>query len=300
MRDSPFSRDSNFAGHAVLFSLVVAAGLAVALIQGLCLADERLPAEARPANRRSTEPQSANLAKQIPVYTYRVINVYPHSTDAFTEGLVLDGDYLLESTGNYGSSTLRRVKISTGEVVKSRRLETKYFGEGATVFGDRIIQLTWKTHVGFVYDRRTFKLLRTFSYPTEGWGITRYGTRLIMSDGTSILRFLDPHTFRETGRIQVRDDVGPVNGLNELEYVRGEIFANVWPTDRIARISPESGRVSGWIELGGLLSFSDLAKPVDVLNGIAYDSKQGRLFVTGKFWPKLFEIEVVPRNHRSE
>ncbi len=195
---------------------------------------------------------------------------------------------------------MRSVKLSTGEVIKSRRLEAKYFGEGATVFGDRIIQLTWKTHVGFVYNRRTFKLLRTFSYPTEGWGITHDGTRLIMSDGTSILRFLDPLTFRETGRLQVRDNVGPVNGLNELEYVRGEIFANVWPTDRIARISPESGRVSGWIELGGLLSFSDLAKSVDVLNGIAYDSKQGRLFVTGKFWPKLFEIEVVPKNHRSE
>jgi len=175
------------------------------------------------------------------------------------------------------------------------RLLPQYFGEGITIYHDKIIQLTWQSHVGFVYDKASFKLLREFHYLTEGWGITHDGSRLIMSDGTSILRFLNPETFEEIGRLQVSDNSGPVVGLNELEYVHGEIYANVWQTDRIARISPQTGRVVGWVELRGLLTRGDLNRPVDVLNGIAYDAKRDRLFVTGKWWPKLFEIEIAKK-----
>ena len=163
-----------------------------------------------------------------------------------------------------------------------------------TIYGDRILQLTWQSHVGFVYDKDSFELLREFSYSTEGWGITHDGTRLIMSDGTSTLHFLDPQTFEEIGQLNVTDSSGPVTMLNELEYVQREIYANVWETDRIARIAPETGRVVGWIDLSGLLTAEDVSEPVDVLNGIAYDADNGRLFVTGKLWPKLFEIELIP------
>jgi glutamine cyclotransferase len=246
-------------------------------------------------------PGSADSMRAIatPVYTYKVVNTYPHARDAFTEGLVCENGLLYEGTGNYGSSTLRKVKLETGKILQIRELPPGYFGEGITIYGNRIIQLTWKSHLGFVYDKASFKLLRKFRYPTEGWGITHDESRLIMSDGTSILYFLNPETFEETGRIQVRDNNGPVSSLNELEYVRGEIYANVWQTDRIARISPQTGRVVGWIELRGLLEREGVIGPVDVLNGIAYDSKRGRLFVTGKWWPKLFEIEIAPRNHPS-
>jgi len=250
---------------------------------------------------RNADPAGSGASERVaatPIYTYRIVNTYPHARDAFTQGLVFTNGFLYEGTGNYGGSTLRKVDIKTGRTLQISRLTPEYFGEGITVYGDKIIQLTWQSHVGFVYDKTSFKLLRRFLYPTEGWGITHDRSRLIMSDGTSILHFLDPETFEEKGRIQVKDKDRLVSGLNELEYVRGEIFANVWPTNRIARISPQTGRVLGWIELGGLLDRDDLTRSVDVLNGIAYDSIQGRLFVTGKWWPKLFEIEVVPRSRR--
>jgi glutamine cyclotransferase len=173
-------------------------------------------------------------------------------------------------------------------------LEPQFFGEGVTILGDRIIQLTWRSRVGFVYDKRDFTLLQQFTYATEGWGITHDGTNLIMSDGTSTLYVLEPQTFGEIGRILVSDHNGPVVRLNELEYVRGEIYANIWQTDRIARIDPQTGRVTAWIDLSDLLSAEDRLQPVDVLNGIAYDAVQDRLLVTGKLWPKLFEIELVP------
>ncbi len=234
-------------------------------------------------------------AQGIPVFTFHVVNTYPHDRAAFTEGLALDNGVLFEGTGLNGRSELRRVDLASGQVEQSVKLEPQYFGEGVTTWGDRIIQLTWKTRRGFVYDKSSFALLQTFAYPTEGWGLTHDGTQLIMSDGTPTLHFLDPNTFQETKRITVTADGAPVVNLNELEYVRGEIWANVWQTDRIARIAPETGHVVGWIDLTGLLNPADRQPPVDVLNGIAYDAQHDRLFVTGKLWPKLFEITLVPR-----
>ncbi len=227
-----------------------------------------------------------------PVDTYRVVQTYPHDPTAFTQGLIFVDGALYEGTGLNGQSSLRRVELETGRVLQQRDLAPEYFGEGITLFGDRIFQLTWQSHVGFVYDRTSFAPVGTFSYPTEGWGLTHDGRRLIMSDGTATLRFLDPATLRETGSVEVRDEHGPVLRLNELEYVEGEILANVWQTDRIARIDPATGRVTGWIDLTGLKPATD--RPIDVLNGIAYDPATKRLFVTGKYWPSLFEIQVVP------
>jgi glutamine cyclotransferase len=227
------------------------------------------------------------------LYTYEVINSYLHDPAAFTQGLVYLDGVLYEGTGLNGESSLRQVALETGEVVQVHHLAEQFFGEGITVFGDRIIQLTWRSHVGFVYARETFELLQQFTYPTEGWGLTHDGERLIMSDGTATLYFLDPATFAAVGSIEVRDQ-GPVSRLNELEYIDGQIYANVWQTDRIARISPQTGKVTGWINLRDLLLPDDRRQRVDVLNGIAYDAVQKRLFVTGKWWPKLFEIELIP------
>ena len=229
----------------------------------------------------------------IPVYTYNIVNTYPHDRSAFTQGLVFEDGFLYEGTGLYGQSTLRRVELETGDILQIRGLPDQFFGEGITIYGDKIIQLTWQSNVGFVYDKNSFELLQQFNYSTEGWGITHDGERLIMSDGTSKLHFLDPQTFEEIGQLAVFDDNGPVTRLNELEYVQGEIYANVWQTDRIARISPATGRVVGWIDLEGILTAEDLSEPVDVLNGIAYDADTDRLFVTGKLWPKLFEIDLI-------
>jgi len=229
----------------------------------------------------------------IPVYSYNIVNTYPHDPDAFTQGLVFEDGVLYEGTGLLEHSTLRRVELETGAILQIRELPDQFFGEGITVYGDEIIQLTWQSNIGFVYDKNSFELLQQFDYSTEGWGITHDGTRLIMSDGTSTLHFLDPQTFEEIGQLVVFDNDGPVTRLNELEYIQGEIYANVWQTDRVARIAPETGRVVGWIDLRGLLTEEDLSEPVDVLNGIAYDADNGRLFVTGKLWPKLFEIELI-------
>jgi glutamine cyclotransferase len=228
------------------------------------------------------------------VYSYRVVNVYPHDPEAFTQGLVYRDGFLYESTGLNGRSSLRKVRLETGEVIQQRQVDAQYFGEGLADWGGKLIQLTWRSNVGFVYDRASFNLERTFAYVGEGWGLTHDDTRLIMSDGSSSLRFLDPATLQETGRLTVTDRGRPVGGLNELEVVRGEIYANVWQTDRIARIAPASGHVTGWIDLSGLLPPSD-QRGVDVLNGIAYDGEHDRLFVTGKLWPKLFEIALVRR-----
>jgi glutamine cyclotransferase len=228
-----------------------------------------------------------------PVYGYQIIHTFPHDPAAFTEGLVFNGGFLYESTGLYGRSTLRKTQLETGQVLQQHDLPADVFGEGATIFGDRIIQLTWKSQLGYVYDKLTFRLLREFTYPTEGWGITHDGKNLIMSDGTANLYFLNPDTFERVGQIEVHGDNGPVTQLNELEYVQGEIYANVWQTDRIARIAPDTGQVLEWIDLSGLLSAEDRRVPVDVLNGIAYDPEHDRLFVTGKLWPKLFEIKLI-------
>ena len=228
-----------------------------------------------------------------PVARYVVKHTYPHDPNAFTQGLeYLDG-FLYEGTGLNGRSSIRKVKLETGEVLRQRAVAPAYFGEGLTVWKSELIELTWQSHVAFVYNRDTFEPRRTLTYNGEGWGLTHDKTSLIMSDGTAELRFLDPSTFNEQRRITVTNAGRPVKELNELEYVKGQVFANVWMTDRIARIDPQSGRVLGWIDLTGLLSAKDRATQVDVLNGIAYDEATDRLFVTGKLWPKLFEIAIV-------
>jgi len=229
----------------------------------------------------------------IPVYTYNIVNTYPHDRNAFTEGLVFEDGFLYEGTGRKGYSTLRRVELETGDILQISELSDQFFGEGITIYGDEVVQITWQSNIGFVYDKNSFELLQEFNYSTDGWGITHDGERLIMSDGTSTLHFLDPQTFEEIGQLEVSGNDGPVTRLNELEYVQGEIYANVWQTDLVARIAPETGLVVGWVDLAGLLPTEDLSEPVDVLNGIAYDANTDRLFVTGKWWPKLFEIELI-------
>lgn len=247
-----------------------------------------LPAAATPA----TTPADSAAP---PVYSYRVINAYPHDPTAFTQGLVYQDGVFYEGTGLRGQSTLRKVDPATGQVLQAIRLPDAYFGEGIVVLGDRLYQITWQENTGFIYDKESFELLDTWSYPGEGWGLATDGQRLIMSDGSHELRFLDPETLRELGWVAVIDAAGqPVARLNELEWVAGEVWANVWQTDLIVRIEPSTGQVLGWIDLAGLLSDEDrAAQRVDVLNGIAHDAETGRLFVTGKWWPKLFEIELV-------
>lgn len=233
-----------------------------------------------------------SMPRGTPSYDYRVIRTYPHDRQAFTQGLAYSGGFFYEGTGLHGLSSLRKVNPASGRVLKEVRLEQRHFGEGIAVIGEWIVQLTWRSQVGFVYDKKTFRLQERFSYPGEGWGIAHDGKRLIMSDGTAVLRVLDPKDFRETAKITVHDERGPVAGLNELEYVRGAIYANIWPTDEIAVIDPRTGRVRARIDLGGLLAKGD-SQGVDVLNGIAYDARGDRLFVTGKLWPKVFEIRLI-------
>lgn len=229
-----------------------------------------------------------------PVKGYRVVHAYPHAPTAFTQGLVYVDGMLYEGTGLNGRSSIRMVDLKTGRVLQKHDLPGNYFGEGLTDWGNNLIELTWQSHIGFVYDRFSFRVLRTFIYNGEGWGLTHDSKHLILSDGSSTLRLLDPTSFQPVGQLTVTDNGNPVLNLNELEYVHGEIYANVWQTDRIARISPATGKVIDWIDLGGLLPEAEKKNSDAVLNGIAYDSKNNRLFVTGKLWPKLFEIEVPP------
>ncbi len=227
-------------------------------------------------------------------YTYNIINEFPHDTNAFTQGLVIDNGVLYEGTGLNGHSTLRRVELETGEVQQLYALSDEYFGEGITVFGDRIIQLTWQSHVGFVYNKNTFELLQNFTYPTEGWGITHDGTHLIMSDGTANLYFLDHETFERAGQISVTDAGSPVTKLNELEYIKGEIYANIWYEHKIAIINPQTGNIRAWIDLTGIAATENTSGG-KVLNGIAYNANEDKLFVTGKKWSKLYEIQLTPQ-----
>lgn len=228
-----------------------------------------------------------------PVYGYEVVNAYPHDTGAFTQGLGYHDGTLYEGTGIRGESDIRQVKLESGNVIRKREISDQYFGEGITLWNDRLVQLTWQSNVGFVYERATFDRVDDFSYPTEGWGLTHDGERLIMSDGTSSLYFHDPDTFERQGSVEVQDDDEPIDQLNELEFIEGKVYANVWQADRIAIIDPTDGRVTAWIDLTGLLPEKDRTPSTDVLNGIAYDAENDRLFVTGKRWPKLFEIDVV-------
>ena len=227
-------------------------------------------------------------------YTYRVINTLPHDPNAFTQGLVYADDIFYEGTGRNGQSSLRKVEPTTGAVFQQHNLDEQYFGEGIALFGDKIYQLTWQSNTGFIYDKATFAELSRFAYPTEGWGITDNGSELIMSDGTATLYFWDPETLQETRRLEVLYQGEPLVRLNELEYFDDAIWANVWQTDAVVRIDPTTGVVNGLVDLRGLLDYAPaFTTPVDVLNGIAYDETTGRLFVTGKLWPAVFEIELV-------
>jgi glutamine cyclotransferase len=226
-------------------------------------------------------------------YGYEVVHAYPHDPGAFTEGLFYLDGFLYEGTGMENESSIRKVRLETGEVVQKHDLPPKYFGEGIINWKDRLIELTYKSQVGFVYDLAGFQLQKQFEYPGEGWALTQDGKRLIMSDGTAELRFWDPETLQETGRLTVTEYGQPLKNVNELEWVKGEIYANVWLTNRLIRIDPASGKVTGSVDLTGLLSSADVGQSQpDVLNGIAYDAKGDRLFVTGKRWPKLFEIRL--------
>jgi len=235
---------------------------------------------------------TTQLPSNLPVYGYQIVRVYPHDRDAFTQGLQFVDGVLYEGTGLNGRSSIRRVELETGKVLQKRNVPEEHFGEGITVWKSDLIELTWQSHVAFVYDRATFEPKKRFSYAGEGWGLTHDGTNLVMSDGSDRLRVLDPATFAEKRRIAVTAGGTPLPNLNELEYVKGEIFANIWRTDYVARIAPDTGKVSAYIDLRGLLTPAERAG-TDVLNGIAYDEKQDRLFVTGKLWPKLFEIKLV-------
>ena len=242
-------------------------------------------------------PEPAQPAQATPepvVYGYEVVREYPHDPEAFTQGLIFRDGFLYESTGQTGRSSVRKVRLETGEVVQRHMLANEYFGEGLTDWGDQLLQLTWVTNVGFVYDLASFKEIRRFNYVGEGWGLTHDGTRLIMSDGTPNLRFLDPATFDEQSRLNVRDHNGSVDDLNELEFVKGSVYANVWLTERIAIIAPDTGVVTAWVDLAGLRPRQGPPGD-DVLNGIAYDAAGDRLFVTGKLWPRLFEIRLKAR-----
>ncbi len=270
-------------------------------------AGRQIPANVEQTGRK-TAPHNLNAAQtpdvaatleEVPTYSYKIKNSWPHDRRAYTQGLIFFEGLLWESTGQYGASSLRKVELKTGKVIKQISVPANYFAEGMTVFQNKVFQLTWQEHKGFIYDPATFQKQGEFNYTGEGWGLTHDGESLIMSDGTDRIRFLDPSTLTTTRTISVTERDEPIDQLNELEYIDGEIYANIYQTDRIARISPKTGKILGWIDLTGLLSTKDRTGGEDVLNGIAYDEAGKRLFVTGKLWPKLFEIEIVKNKGRS-
>src|ERR1700704_142237 len=234
-----------------------------------------------------------------PEYTFKVVQTFSHDPTAFTQGLAYSNGLLYEGTGLKGRSSLRKVRLETGEIVQRVDLAPEFFGEGITVLKNEVMQLTWQSQTGFVYNVKDFRLLRRFSYSGEGWGLTTDGHQIFMSDGTSAIRVLDPNTLAEKRRFTVHDGNTPIDRLNELEFVDGEIFANVWQTNRIARISPQTGKVVGWIDLTGLLSPIYRLQSGGGRNGTAYDAQHRRLFVTGKLWPNVFEIRVIPKRIQS-
>jgi glutamine cyclotransferase len=238
--------------------------------------------------------QPAPAPPEVAHYRYKVVKTYPHDWRSYTQGLVYEDGFLYEGTGLYGQSAIYKRDLQTDKTIKMLRLPDKYFGEGITIFGDKLIQLTWQSHVGFVYQKDTFTPLSEFKYPMEGWGLTHDGKRLILSDGTPTLRFLDPNTYAETGRIEVRDQGRPVKSINELEFIDGSVYANIWQTDRIAIIDPKTGRITGWIDLSGLYTPPANDDGDCVLNGIAYLPQTKHLLVTGKLWPRMYEIGLIP------
>jgi glutamine cyclotransferase len=245
---------------------------------------------------QTSHQPSANPPQE---YTFAIVRVFPHDTTAYTQGLAYRDGFLYEGTGLTGRSSLRKVRLETGEVIQRVDLGDEFFGEGITLVKDKVLQLTWKSGIGFVYELNDFHLLRRFSYSGEGWGLATNGRELFMSDGTSEIRVLDAETFQEKRRMRVHDGSTPIDQLNELEFVEGQIFANVWHSNRVARISPQTGEVVGWIDLTGLLSPVYRLEPEAVLNGIAYDPIGKRLFVTGKLWPNVFEIRLSLKARRQ-
>lgn len=243
-------------------------------------------------NSSACEPQKPAVEKNVPVYGYEVVHTWQHDPNAFTQGLVFSAGNLIESTGQVGQSSLRRVELETGTVLQKVDVPRPYFAEGATLLKGKIYQLTWQHHLGFIYDALSFDKIGQFNYEGEGWGLTNDGQSLILSDGSNHIRFLDPESFQVRQTITVLDGRAPVNELNELEFIQGEIYANIWHADRVARIDPQTGRVVGWIDLRGLLAPGDVQDEEAVLNGIAYDESTRRIFVTGKLWPKIFEIRL--------
>ena len=245
------------------------------------------------ANRdlpRTDSPPAPNAP--VPKYGYQITNIFPHDSNAFTQGLILVDGKLLESTGQEGSSSLRNVELATGKILKKVDVPSPYFAEGITVLNGKVYQLTWQHNVGFIYDAQTLERSGQFPYQGEGWGLTTDGQSLIVSDGSNRLRYLDPTSFQVTRTITVLDGKNPVDQLNELEFVQGEIYANVWHDERIAVIDPQTGRVKAWIDLTGLMPEGELQDAEAVLNGIAYNQANNKLYVTGKLWPRLFEIKV--------
>ncbi len=232
--------------------------------------------------------------------TYQIVHAYPHDQQAYTQGLIYLDGYLYESTGLNGHSSLRKEDLETGRILQFQDVPSQYFAEGLASWGANLVQLTWKNYIALVYDRATFRFLRTLPYTGEGWGLTEDGKSLILSDGTATLRFLDPATFHEVRRVVVKDRGKPIDQLNELEYIHGQVYANIWHSDRIVRIAPATGKVLGFIDLAGLLPASERTNPEAVLNGIAYDPEHDRLFVTGKLWPKLFEIRIIPEKAKTQ
>ena len=249
---------------------------------------------ARAATQNAVSPDvSTPLPTEPPTDSFQILNRWPHDPTAYTEGLLYADGAFFESTGLNGASSVRKVDAETGQVIESLSLDPAYFGEGLTLFSGKLIQLTWKSQIGFVYDLQCFCLTRTFTYDGEGWGLTHDDHLLIMSDGTENIRFLDPETFTVVRTISVFDHDQPLRNINELEYINGEIYANIWQTDRIVRIDPASGAILGWIDLTGLLPDADRSPSVNELNGIAYDDATDRLFVTGKNWPEIFQIALI-------
>jgi glutamine cyclotransferase len=284
---SPTTRRKGRAGrHAILAFAAGAVVVAASVVLLVFRPDVPSPSAASPsAGAAAPGPAPAR-------YAFTVVNEFPHDPEAFTQGLIYRDGYLFESTGLNGRSSLRKVRIDTGEVVRRIDVDARHFAEGLVDWNSRLIQLTWQSNVGFVYALDTFALQQTFSYSGEGWGLTRDDNRLIMSDGSAILRFMNPETLDETGRLAVTERGLPVSNLNELEMVRGEILANIWQTDEVVVIAPDTGHVTARIDFAGLRTRLDPKRPIDVFNGLAWDDAGGRLFVTGKLWPRLFEVRI--------
>ena len=272
--------------YNILKILVKAAGACAALTGYCCCCRSALP------------PADLPPPEKIVYYNYEVINEYPHDPKAFTQGLVMEAGFLYEGTGLRGASSIRKVALDTGAVLQKVSLPDAYFGEGIAIHGQRLVQLTWKAQTGFVYDLDSFERKETFNYLGEGWGLTHDGNKFIMSDGTARLRFLDLNTLETIGQLYVRFGDEPVSYLNELEYIDGRLYANIWRKEQIAIIDPDSGYVIGWVDMSGLLTKEE-RRNTDVLNGIAWDAQEKRLLVTGKKWPKLFEINLVEQRQED-